>query len=269
MPEGDTVWRTADFLHRALADEVLTHSDLRVPRLALVDLSGRRVQEVRSRGKHLLTRVEGGLTLHSHLGMDGAWYTYPTGGRRPGGPGHQLRAVLVSRRSTAVGYRLPLLRLVRTAEEGASVGPMGPDLLGSDWHPGQALRRLLAAPDRPVSEALTDQRNLAGIGNVYASELCFLVGVTPWTPIGRLSAPERLPQLAHRLLDANKSRVGRSTTGELRRDRALYVYGREHLPCRRCGTAVRRGRHGPPDRPRVVYHCPGCQRGPSAPPPGS
>ena len=263
MPEGDTVWRTAQRLRRVLGGRVLRRSDLRVPRLATTDLAGRTVLEVRPRGKHLLTRLSGGLTLHSHLGMEGAWVVTAPGEPRRGGPAHELRACLVTDLGTAYGYRLPVLELLRTAEEDTVVGHLGPDLLGPDWDAEEALRRLLARPERPVVEALLDQRNLAGIGNVYASELCFLLRIWPWTPMGRVPAPHRLPALAQRLLEANKDRAQRITTGDRRRGRALGVYGRHRLPCPRCGTLVRSGHHGSGTRTRSVYYCPRCQPAPA------
>lgn len=268
MPEGDTVWRTARRLHDALAGAVLLRCDLRVPRLATADLTGRRVLEARSRGKHLLTRFEGGLTLHSHLGMEGAWQVRAADGRRgSGGPSHEIRALLGTADALAVGYRLPVLELLRTDEEDRAVGHLGPDLLGADWDAGEALRRLLADPARPVGEALLDQRILAGVGNVYRSELCFLARVPPWTPVGEVPEPARLVALARRLLVANRHRVRRSTTGELHRDRMLYVYGRARRPCRRCGTAVRSGELGPPGEQRIAYWCPRCQPEPAGPRP--
>ncbi|WP_405433406.1 Fpg/Nei family DNA glycosylase [Streptomyces anulatus] len=214
MPEGDTVLQTAARLHEALAGQVLTQSDLRVPRFATADLSGRTVLDVTARGKHLLTRVEGGLTLHSHLRMDGAWRVYAPDERWRGGPGHQIRAILANTEHIAVGYRLPVLELLRTSEEDRVVGHLGPDLLGPDWDPGPALDRLLAAPERPLGEALLDQRNLAGIGNVYKCELCFLARVTPWLPVGALpdGVLPRLVTLAERLLNANRDRPTRTTT---------------------------------------------------------
>ncbi|KUJ68571.1 DNA glycosylase [Streptomyces albus subsp. albus] len=295
MPEGDTVWRTARRLHTALAGRRLVRWDLRVPRLATTDLTGRLVIEVVPRGKHLLTRVEGGLTLHSHLRMDGAWKIYRAGERWTGGPGHQIRAVLGNTEHTAVGYRLPVLDLLRTTDEGQVVGHLGPDLLGPDWDPDEALRRLSADPARPLGEALLDQRNLAGIGNVYKSELCFLLRVSPWLPIGELPHPERLVALARKLLEANKDRLARVTTAESRADRRLWVYGREGRACRRCGAPVRATERGMPDtvlgappegaeenertgapaprgtadraaaQQRITYWCPRCQPGPRPP----
>ncbi|TLQ43324.1 Fpg/Nei family DNA glycosylase [Streptomyces marianii] len=276
MPEGDTVWLTARKLHAALAGRTLTLSDLRVPRFATADLTGREVLNVTARGKHLLTRIEGGLTLHSHLRMGGSWRVFAAGERWRGGPNHQIRAVLGNADRTAVGYRLPVLELLRTRDEDRAVSHLGPDLLGSDWDPETAVRNLLADPARPIGEALLDQRNLAGIGNVYKSELAFLARVTPWLPIGDLPSgvPERLVATARRLLELNKGTFDRRTTpggnadgpGDDRRrgplrpgEQRLFVYGRQGHPCLRCGTAIRKA--GRDDR--VSYWCPGCQSGPA------
>lgn len=262
VPEGDTIWLAAHRLREALAGEVLVQSDLRVPRLATTDLRGHRIDDVVARGKHLLFRIDNGLTLHSHLRMDGAWQIYRTGERWRGGPTHQIRAVLAAAERTAVGYRLPVLDLVPTTREDTLVGHLGPDLLGLDWDCGEAVRRLLAVPDRAVGEALLDQRNLAGIGNVYKSELCFLRGVTPWTPVSDVADPGRMVDLAQRLLDANKARHGHVTTGDMRRGRTHWVYGRDHQPCLRCGTTIRIAEQGPVGEARVTYWCPTCQKGP-------
>lgn len=266
MPEGDSVWRAAARLHAALAARPLSRSDLRVPRFATADLTGRTTLEVVPRGKHLLARFEGGLTLHSHLRMDGAWRVFPAGAPWHGGPAHEIRAVLGTAEHTAVGYRLPVLELLRTADEDRAVGHLGPDLLGPDWDPDRAAANLLAAPDRPLGEALLDQRNLAGIGNIYKAELCFLAQVSPWTPVGALpeAALPRLAAAAHRLLAANigePARAGgrRNTTGSRRPGQDLFVYGRTHRPCLRCGTPVREA----PQDGRPTYWCPRCQPGPT------
>ena len=149
MPEGDTVWQAARRLHDALAGKVLTRCDLRVPKYATADLTGRTVLDVTARGKHLLTRIEGGLTLHSHLRMDGAWKIYANGQRWTGGPAHQIRAILGAADRTAVGYRLPVLELLRTADEQQAVGHLGPDLLGPDWDAERALANLARGPRPP------------------------------------------------------------------------------------------------------------------------
>ncbi|MES5818308.1 DNA-formamidopyrimidine glycosylase family protein [Streptomyces sp. RG80] len=263
MPEGDTVWQAAHRLHTALAGQVLTRSDLRVPKFATADLTGRTVLDVTPRGKHLLTRIEGGLTLHSHLKMDGSWKVYAPDQRWTGGPTHQIRAILGTADRTAVGYRLPVLELLRTTDEHRAVGHLGPDLLGPDWDPDRALANLLQDPTRPLGEALLDQRNLAGIGNVYKSELCFLLGVTPWLPTGALPEDRaaKLPVLAKKLLEANRDRPIRMTTG--RRGQDLFVYGRARHPCLRCGTPVRLADQGDGSRERPTYWCPMCQTGPA------
>ncbi|MEO3975489.1 DNA-formamidopyrimidine glycosylase family protein [Streptomyces sp. CAU 1734] len=271
MPEGDTVWLTAKRLHAALAGRELTRFDLRVPRFATADLTGRTVLDVTPRGKHLLTRIEGGATLHSHLRMDGSWRVFDAGERWHGGPGHQIRAVLGNTRQTAVGYRLPVLELLRTEDESAAVGHLGPDLLSPGWDgtaAATATARLSADPSRPLGEALLDQRNLAGIGNVYKSELAFLARVTPWLPVGELpdGVPERLVATAHRLLEANKDTFDRRTTGPGAPNRPrLHVYGRAGRPCLRCGAAIRRAGQDDSRGERVSYWCPGCQSGPAGP----
>ncbi|MFF9376783.1 Fpg/Nei family DNA glycosylase [Streptomyces griseoluteus] len=268
MPEGDTVWQTAKRLHDALAGRVLTHSDFRVPQYATVDLTGRTVLNTAPRGKHLLTRFDGGLTLHTHLRMEGAWKVYGPGQPWRGGAGHQIRVVLGADDRMAVGYRLSVLELLRTEDEERVVGHLGPDLLGPDWDPELALANLYADPDRALGEALLDQRNLAGIGNVYKSELCFLLGVTPWLPVGSLPEDRaaQLPRMAQRLLEANRARPVRQTTGLPRND--LYVYGRASRPCLRCRTRVRVADQGDGTQERPTYWCPTCQSGPT-PAPGT
>lgn len=263
MPEGDTVWNTARVLQRALAGARLTGSDFRVPQLAATDLTGWTVRESVSRGKHLLLRLtapvgtEGGpdRTLRSHLRMDGAWRAYAPGERWAARPAHLIRVVLRSAGAVAVGYHLHDLALIPTAEEESLVGHLGPDLLGPDWDPQEAVRRLAAHPDVTIGEALLDQRNLAGIGNLYKCEVLFLRGISPWTPVGAVPDLIGTVTLAQRLLAANRGRWTQSTTGSLHRGQTSYVYGRRAQPCRRCGTAIRKEELGD----RVTYWCPVCQ----------
>ncbi|MFD0823633.1 DNA-formamidopyrimidine glycosylase family protein, partial [Micromonospora zhanjiangensis] len=222
MPEGDTVWNTARVLHRALAGGRLTGSDFRVPRLAAVDLTGATVLESASRGKHLLLRLREAdgvrrTTLHSHLRMDGAWRAYAPGQRWTGRPAHLIRVVLRTAEAVAVGYHLHDVELLPTAEEERLTGHLGPDLLGPDWDPAEAVRRLAADPERDIAGALLDQRNLAGVGNLYKCEVLFLRGVSPWRPVGRVPDLPGVVALAHRLLAANRGRWTQATTGSLRR----------------------------------------------------
>lgn len=257
MPEGDTVWNTARVLD-TLAGQVLTGSEFRVPQLATADVTGWTVRESATRGKHLLLRlVRAGqeMTFHSHLRMDGSWRVYPRGRRWTGGPEHQIRAVLRTDQWTAVGYHIHELRFVRTTQEGSLVGHLGPDLLGADWDAREAVRRLAAQPEREIAEALLDQRNLAGIGNLYKAEILFILGVWPWTPVERAGDLGAMVDLAYELLNANKGRWTQSTTGSLQPGERTYVYGRRGRSCRRCGTPIRKAEQGE----RVTYWCPVCQ----------
>ncbi|MER5454189.1 zinc finger domain-containing protein [Micromonospora sp. NPDC002389] len=268
MPEGDTVWNTARVLDRALAGARLTGSDFRVPRLATTDLTDWAVRGCASRGKHLLLRLTAPAgtgtptatgpvhwTLHSHLRMDGTWRTYAPGERWTARPAHLIRVVLRAAAATAVGYHLHDVTLVPTADEDRLVGHLGPDLLGTDWDPAEAVRRLGAHPDTAIGVALLDQRNLAGVGNLYKCEVLFLRGVHPRTPVREVPDLDGLVRLAQELLAANRGRWTQSSTGSLRRGQTSYVYGRRAQPCRRCGTAIRKEELGE----RVTYWCPVCQ----------
>lgn len=258
MPEGDTVHLAASRLHRALAGDRLTRAELRVPRYATVDLVGRSVKEVVARGKHLLIRLDGSTTVHAHLKMEGRFDVLAPGRALPG-PRHEIRAVLATERALVVGRRLGALDVVASAREAELVGHLGPDLLAQDFDATEAAARLAAEPARPVGQALLDQRNLAGIGNVYRSELCFLAGLDPATPVSEVPDIGALVDLARRLLLANRRHARHVTTGDLRRGHERYVYGRAGLPCRRCGSMVVRRRDGDPGGERVVYLCPCCQ----------
>lgn len=260
MPEGDTVFRTARALHRALAGRTLTGSDLRVPALATVDLTGWTVTGSVSRGKHLLLRLqppgpEPAMTLHSHLGMDGSWRVYAVGQRWRAHAHHQIRAVLRAADAVVVGHQLRELALLPTAQEQDLLAHLGPDLLGADFDGSAAVRRLSRDAGATIADALRDQRNLAGVGNVYSAELLFLRGLWPWTPVGQVADLPALVSLARRVLDANRRRPVRTTTGSLRRGETTYVYGRKGAPCRRCGTLIEVDDRGE----RVTYWCPLCQ----------
>lgn len=255
MPEGDTVWLSARRLDQALSGEVLERAELRVPAFATSDLTGRKVLEVVARGKHILHRFSEGLTLHTHLGMDGAWHIYERDGRWRR-PGSEARVVLSTNARGAVGFSLGSVELLVTEEEGDVIGHLGPDLLGPDWDPIEAGRRLSEDPKRPLGDALLDQRVMAGLGNVYRSEICFLSGVDPWTPVGDVDVAS-IVGLSKRVIEANRTTGRQITTGDARPGRQRWVYGRRSRPCRRCGTAIRYEQRGPGER--VVYWCPTCQ----------
>lgn len=271
-------------LHKALAGQTLVSSDFRVPRFATLNLAGWTVSEVVPRGKHLLMRLLGPaedsaeagsaaedssrrtLTIHSHLKMEGSWQVYAPGGRWRK-PGHTARCVLRTATADVVGFSLGILEVIPTADESRVVGHLGPDLLGPDWDAEEAVRRLLAAPDTPVGIALLDQRNLAGLGNIYRCEACFLAGVHPAAPVS--AVPDLAAMLADAkvLLEANLGPGRRITRGAafpgvrgIPRS-GYWVYGREHQPCLRCRTPIRRGVLGPASgmEDRIIYFCPKCQ----------
>ena len=268
MPEGDTVFRQAAVLHAALGGRVLTASDFRVPSYATVDLSGRTVQRVIARGKHLLMQF-GDLTVHSHLKMEGTWHVYlrDAQGGRPQWrrPAHTARCVLRTQDHEAVGFSLGELDIFSPAEERERLGHLGPDLLGPDWDPAEATRRLLSAPQRSIGVALLDQRNLAGVGNVFRSEICFLAGILPTRPVAEVANLARVIELSGKLLTVNRLRIRRCTTANPTAGPPYWVYGRGGKPCMRCGTRLRRSELGEPElrkaavADRVIYFCPSCQ----------
>lgn len=273
MPEGDAVWRTARRLHQGLAGEVLAGADLRVPALATRELAGRVTVEVIPRGKHLLHRLEGGLTLHSHLRMDGSWRVHAVPAdeqvlRHPAVRQHTVRAVLWTASSLAVGDRLGMLDLVQTAHEPRVVGHLGPDLLDPRFDRELALANLARDQRVPVAVALLDQRNLAGIGTIYASEPLFEHRVSPWAQVSSLG-PDLLARVVDtaRLWMVRAARVGpRPLVSALARPPEdgwlpgnYRVFGRHGRPCHRCGTAVAKAPIGSQPRERVISFCPVCQ----------
>jgi endonuclease VIII len=258
VPEGDSVWRAARQLHQALAGQTLLASDFRVPRFATLNLAGWTVKEVVPRGKHLLMRVVGPedkrLTIHSHLKMEGAWQVYPPGGRWRK-PGFTARCVLRTAAADAVGFSLGIVEVVATADEDSIVGFLGPDLLGPDWDLDEAERRVRSRPEVPIGVALLDQRNLAGIGNIYRCEACFLSGVHPATPVAEVADVRTMMTDAKQLLEVNLGPGRRVTVlnarglpvGRMAGRPGYWVYGGERRPCLKCGTPIQRGVLGKPN----------------------
>jgi endonuclease-8 len=253
MPEGDTVWHTAATLREHLAGQTLTRCDVRVPKFATVDLTGSVVDEVLSRGKHLFIRA-GRASIHSHLKMDGSWRVGPVIQARPR-VNYRARIILEAGSVRAVGADLGVLEVLDRDRDADVVAHLGPDLLGEDWDPWVAAANLMARPERPIAEALLDQRVLAGVGNVYCNELCFVCGHLPNAPVSAIADPHRLVTRARDMLWANRLRWNRCTTGDTRAGRQLWVYGRAGRGCRRCGTPVSYDDSGD----RLAYWCPACQ----------
>ena len=259
MPEGDSAYRVAAQLGIALQGAALTQFEIRTSALATADLAGENVASVEPFGKHIFVRIEQ-WSLHSHMLMDGTWHIYKPGARWRR-PAHQARIVLATESAQAVGFRVAQIRLLATADEHTLVGHLGPDPLKPQWDAEGCIVAAanIAADPRPIHVALLDQSNVAGFGNEYANEMCFLMGIDPSTPANTVDAMDFM-RLGARLLRANRNRVERTTTGDTRPGRRLFIYGRAGRPCLRCGEIVRFTRLGAdPSRGRHVYWCPRCQ----------
>jgi endonuclease-8 len=265
MAEGDTIYRIAETLRAALVGRSITaaRAQARPGMRHVPDLSrlvGATVTSVESRGKHLLIGFDNGLTLRSHLRMTGSWHRY-----RPGERWHrpisQASAILEAGEITAVAFNTPVVELLTDAalRRSRSLMELGPDLLGASFDVDEAVRRLRDHNGIQLGDALLDQRAVAGIGNVYKSEVAFLEGLDPWATVAAVTDDElrRVLDAARRLLQANVRGGRRSTTGRSAPSLALWVYGRANRPCRRCGTQIRSRRQG--ELARLTYWCPRCQ----------
>ncbi|MBX5439951.1 MAG: Fpg/Nei family DNA glycosylase [Solirubrobacteraceae bacterium] len=258
MPEGDTIHHAANrlrpLLQGTVPDELLTpHPRLRGDRWPQ-RLAGQAVTSVDPYGKHLFVRFEGGLVIHSHLRMTGAWGVYAAGERWRRAP---RRAWLVARArgGEAVQFDGPVLELMTEARTRTDprIARLGPDILAPELDERGFLARLRADdPTRPIGDALLDQRTIAGIGNLWKAEGCFAAGIDPWRPTGRVSDEEALA-----IVRATRPRMQRSALdGFAARD--VQVYDRAGRPCPRCGTPI--AARGMGDDNRTTFWCPGCQR---------
>jgi endonuclease VIII len=275
MPEGDTIFRAARTLHRALAGRVVTHFESVFPALTRVhedaSITGRTVDSVRSSGKHLLMNLSGDLTLRTHMRMNGSWHIYRPGERWQR-PRRDMRIVVSTAEYVAVGFSIPVAEWLRTTElrRSRDLARLGPDLLAEQFDSEEAFRRIRARASEPVAEVLLDQRVLAGIGNVYKSEVLFACGVYPFAEVGKLSDAQirALLTASRKFLRANVTEglaamttyLGfRRTTGRDDPSARLWVYGRVGEPCRRCGSAILLDKRG--KDARLTYWCPRCQAG--------
>jgi endonuclease VIII len=263
MPEGDTIWRTARTLSAALTGRAVTAFESSLPEVAArgraLRLVGRTVLDVESRGKHLLLRFGGGVTLHTHLRMTGTWHVYRPGSRWRASA-HLARAVVRTAAYVAVCFAAPVVELLTAAELRAH-GPLeslGPDLLAPDFDGARAREGLRARGPAPIGDALLDQTALAGIGNVYKSEVLFLCGVSPFRKVADLA-----DEVLDRIVATAVVQMKRNLAGGLRRTTSgleaqpLWVYERGGRPCRRCGRAIERRVQGA--LARSTYWCPRCQ----------
>jgi endonuclease VIII len=274
MPEGDTIHRAAATLQRAIGGQVVTRFESMLPKLTRVDadtpLRGRTVERVEARGKHLLMWFSGELVLRTHMRMHGSWHIYRPGERWQR-PHRDMRIVIETAAMHAVAFTVPVAEFI-TARDLANhdvVGDLGPDPLSDDFSAEDAVERMQAHGGTEIADVLLDQRVIAGIGNVYKSEVLFGARVSPFAPVSLLTGEQlaEIVAVATRFMRAN---VGVAATGGIvtyagmrrttrRADPAarLWVYGRGGQPCRRCGTPISRQKQGP--YARSTYWCPRCQ----------
>ena len=266
MPEGDTIYRTARTLARALEGRTVTSFAGRAPQLKAIRpqrLIGETIASVESRGKHLLIWfAPTDLALHTHMRMSGSWHLYRTG-ERWRKPAHYARAVIDVEGWTAVCFSAPVVELLPRVEveQLPSLSGLGPDALDENTDLVEARRRLDERGDMTIAEALLDQRVLAGVGNVYKCEVLFIHRVDPWTPVAQVPEATRdeLLATAERLLKRNVApgTGQRITTTQDSATGPTYVYGRARRPCARCATPISRARQGEQARP--TYWCRRCQ----------
>jgi endonuclease-8 len=273
MPEGDTIFRAARTLHRALAGKTIVRFESAFPALNRIGvdrpLAGRTVESVSSRGKHLLMALSGDLVLRTHMRMNGSWHIYRPG-ERWRKPERDMRVLLATAEIIAVGFNIPVAEFLSRAEllRHPQLARLGPDLAADDFDREEALRRLRALAETPIGDALLDQRAVAGIGNVLKSEVLFVSKVDPFAAVGHLSddTMARIVDEGRRLMKMSvldrtatlSPAIGRRTTGSLDPFQKLWVYGRGGRPCRKCGTPIR-SRHSGTDA-RLTYWCPTCQK---------
>jgi endonuclease VIII len=279
MPEGDAIFRTARTLHQALAGRTVVRFESVLPQLTRVDedapLAGRVIEHVRSMGKHVLIVFSGGLVLRTHLRMNGTWHIYRHGERWRRGRQH-MRLLIDTDAFVAVAFDIPVAEFLPAGElaRAPALRSLGPDLLAESLDVDEVVARLRDQGCREIAEILLDQRVLAGIGNVYKSEVCFLCRVSPFLRAHVLDTDtlRRLVETARRLLQANAGRgvtggivtrpTLRSMAGRAAPGDRVWVYGRAGKPCFRCGTPIQRDRRG--DHARSTYWCPRCASAPQA-----
>jgi endonuclease-8 len=262
VPEGDTLHRTATVLREVLLGRRVTAARARPGGALMGRVVGSHIHRVDSVGKHLLIGFDAGLTLHTHLRMNGSWHRYRTGEPWRRSPARAVCVIEVPG-AVAVCFDAPVVELIETRALALhpALAALGPDLIVMEPDVAEVLRRL-GDPSRgttTVAEALLDQRALAGLGNVYRSEVLFLDRVDPFLPLGEAGPAtlERLVTTGARLLRSNRDDPRRTTTGTPRAGERLWVYRRTGRPCRRCGTPVRSSVIG--DLARRLWWCPTCQ----------
>jgi endonuclease-8 len=279
MPEGDTIFRAAQTLHRVLAGHTVTRFDSVYPALTRVaedrPIVGRTIESVTARGKHLLMAFSGDLILRTHMRMNGSWHLYRTGAKWQR-PSSEMRVLVATAEAVAVGFNVPVGEWLssRQMERHPQIGALGPDLLngaGAQYRYSvdvtEIVRRMREHARDPIADVLLNQRVVAGIGNVFKSEILFAAGISPFAVVDSLTDAdlERLvgmarDQLAASVLDRSRTltpAIGRRTTRSLDPSAKLWVYSRRGKPCRRCGAIIQSKKSG--SDARLTYWCPQCQ----------
>ncbi len=275
MPEGDTIFRTARNLGRALTGKPIIGFRSTFPLLTRFNddrpLVGQTVDQVEARGKWLLIHFSGGGILTSHLLMNGRWHIYRHGERWQA-PRFHMRIVIENSEYQAVGFRVPVARMHTEQSLARDLRVARPenDVLSEEFDFEAALARLLGRSQEALADALLDQSVLAGVGNVFKSEICFVQGLHPFRAVGTLTRDEAAATIAtaQKLLGANVLEDSgdlivtfrgqqRRTTHASDPSASLWVYGRAGEPCRRCGESIRRRTQG--EDARVTFWCPLCQ----------
>lgn len=267
MPEGDTIFRAARTLHSALAGQTVTRFETVLPKLARTDydtpLAGRTVDSVEARGKWLLMHFSGDLILLTHMLMSGSWHIYRPGEKWQRHRTH-MRIVVETPAMLAVAFNVPVAEFhsARTLARREGFNRLGPAPLATNFDPALAIANLAARPDLELGLALLNQTVLAGLGNVFKSEIAFACGLNPFRKVATLTHGQLadLVTTARKFLLANvreSSGHRRSTTGSTLNEENLWVYRRAGEPCRRCATTIRGQKHTADGR--ISFWCPVCQ----------
>ena len=278
MPEGDTIFRAAQTLQRALAGKPVVFFESMLPALDRVEITGRTIDRVSTAGKHLLMHFSGDLVLRTHMRMSGSWHIYRRVGADDAGrfepwqrPRRDMRVVIATHDFEAVAFNVPVAEFLdrRALRRQPDLKQIGPDLLGETFDADEAIRRFRTRGTMSIADALINQRVVAGAGNVFKSELLFLCAVDPFARVADVSDDElrALLKAGQKYLRANvndsKGTIVtytgfRRTTSRMDPSERLYVYGRARKPCRKCGTPIQVKPQGPDAR--LTYWCPSCQR---------
>ena len=278
MPEGDTIYRAARAMQRAIGGKVVTGFETGLAKIARVNddapLVGRTVERVESRGKWCLVYFSGDLILVTHMLMSGSWHLYRTGERWWMGK-ERMRVAIRVADWEAVAFNVPVVEFhtARSLERNSQVPKLGPDVLAEEFTVEAGVERMRSYgesyPDAEVAVVLLNQRVLAGLGNVYKSEVAFAAGVNPFRAMRTITAREMEVMvdksqqwMKANVLDGSGDGIvtyagNRRTTGRMDREDRLWVYGRQGQECRRCGATVMMRKQG--EQARSTYWCPECQ----------